>query len=204
MHVVLGRVVVDQLVDDVHRLEIRGVDANERLPFLGQRVLGEDRLDRALGLARAAVDAFLGVDHKKAAGLVDAVHGTDVDAGLVLDVDAGLGDDVGHGGLLYRRKQGVDHLMRTFEQRRFHHHTVEAGGVRTAEPSGVRMVRETEDRDFREPVGNVVRIHPCDVGDHEIGRLDTVGGLEAVLREERLKLAPEEEVDPCEQDRSHA
>jgi hypothetical protein len=25
-----------------------------------------------------------------------------------------------------------------------------------------------------------------------------------MLREERLELAPEEEVDPCEQDRSHA
>ena len=94
--------------------------------------------------------------------------------------------------------------MRTFEQRRFHHHAVEAGRVRPAEPSGVRMVRKTEDRDFRKPVGDVVRIDPRDVGDHEIGRLDTVGGLEAVLWEERLELAPEEEVDPCEQDRSHA
>ncbi len=94
--------------------------------------------------------------------------------------------------------------MRTFEQRRFHHHTVEAGRVRPAEPGGVRMVREAEDRDVREPVGDVVRIDPCNVGDYEIGRLDTVGGLEAVLREERLELAPEEEVDPCEQDRSHA
>ena len=53
-------------------------------------------------------------------------------------------------------------------------------------------------------VRDVVRIDPRDVGDHEIGRLDAVGGLEAMLREERLELAPEEEVDPCEQDRSHA
>ena len=94
--------------------------------------------------------------------------------------------------------------MGTLEQRRFDHHTVETGRVCAAEPGRVRMVREAENRDFGKPVGNVVRIDPRDVGDHEIGRFDTVGGLEAVVGKERLKLAPEEEVDPCEQDRSHA
>ena len=72
------------------------VDLDERLPLVGQRVLGEDRLDRALRLAGAAVDALLGVDHQHPAHLVDAVHRADVDAGLVLQVDAGLGDDVRH------------------------------------------------------------------------------------------------------------
>src|SRR5579884_4150118 len=104
LHVVLGGVLVDELVDDGDAFAVRGVDADERLPLLGQRIFGEDRLDRALRLARAAVDALLGVDHEDAAGLVDAVDGTDIDAGTVLDVDARLGDDVRHGGLLYRRK----------------------------------------------------------------------------------------------------
>src|SRR3954454_9428183 len=97
LDVVLGRVRVDELVDDVEPLPVRVVDRHERLPLLRQRVLGEDRLDRALRLAGAAVDALLRVDHEDPAGLVDAVHGADVDAGLVFDVDAGLADDVGHG-----------------------------------------------------------------------------------------------------------
>ena len=78
---------------------VRVVDLDERLPLVGHRVLGEDRLDRALGLAGAAVDALLGIDHEHAVGLVDAVDGADVDAGLVLHIDAGLGDDVCHLGV---------------------------------------------------------------------------------------------------------
>src|SRR5206468_1626057 len=72
------------------------IDADERLPLLGQCVLGEDRLDRAFGLARAAVDALLRVDHEHPRRLVDAVDRADIDARLVLDVDTGLGDDVCH------------------------------------------------------------------------------------------------------------
>ena len=64
LDVVLGGVLVDEPVDDLHALAVRVVDADERLPLLGQRVLGEDRLDRALRLAGAAVDALLGVDHE--------------------------------------------------------------------------------------------------------------------------------------------
>ena len=96
LDVVLGRVLVDELVDDVHPLVEGVVDLHERLPFLRERVLGEDRLDRALRLARTAVDALLGIDHEHALGLVDAVHRAHVHAGLVQDVDAGLGDDVRH------------------------------------------------------------------------------------------------------------
>src|SRR5512133_397699 len=59
LNVVLGRVVVRQLVDDVKTLEERGVDLHERRPLLRQRVLGEDRLDGALGFARTAIDALL-------------------------------------------------------------------------------------------------------------------------------------------------
>ena len=94
--------------------------------------------------------------------------------------------------------------MRTFEQRRFDHHTVETRRVRATEPGRVRVVRKAENRHIGIAVRDVVRIDPCDVGDHKIGWLDTVGGLEAMLREDRLELAPKEEVDPCEQDRCHA
>ena len=94
--------------------------------------------------------------------------------------------------------------MRTFEQRRFHDHPVEPGGVRPTQAVGVGVVRKTENRGLGKAVCDVVRVDTRDVGDHEIGWLDTVGGLEVMLRKERLELAPEEEVDPCEQDRCHA
>src|SRR3954454_16640725 len=96
LNVVLDRILLDELVDGLQpRVESR-VDAEERLPLLGQRVLGEDRLHRALGLAGPAVDALLGVDDEDPVGFVDAVERADVHAGAVFDVDAGLGDDVGH------------------------------------------------------------------------------------------------------------
>ncbi len=53
-------------------------------------------------------------------------------------------------------------------------------------------------------LGDVVRVDPCNVRDHEIGRLDTVRRLEAMLGSERLELASDEEVDPTQQDRRHA
>src|SRR5438132_421448 len=96
LDVVLGGVLVHELVHDVEPLAVGVVDPHERLPLVRQRVLREDRLDRALGLAGAAVDALLGIDDEHPAGLVDAVDRADVDARLVFDVDAGLGDDVGH------------------------------------------------------------------------------------------------------------
>ena len=195
--------VVHELVDRVAIGECV-VDLDERLPFVGQRVLRKDRLDGALGLARAAVDALLGVDDEDAAGLVDAVHGADVDAGAVFDVDAGLGDDVRHGGLLYRRKQSIDQFPPAVEQRRFGDDLIESGGMSATKTRGVRVVREPENRDLRVVVRDVVGIDARDVSDHEIGRLDPVGGLEAVLRQERFELAPDEEVDPTEQDRRHA
>ena len=90
---------LDELVHLRDAVAVGVVDLDERLPLVGHRVLGEDRLDRALGLAGAAVDALLGVDDQHPVGLVDAVDGADVDAGLVLHVDAGLGDDVCHLGV---------------------------------------------------------------------------------------------------------
>src|SRR5439155_10093283 len=76
------------------------VDRRELLPLAGDVVLVEDRGDRAHRLARAAVDALVGLDVEHPPALVDAVHRALVDAGPVLHVDAGLADRVGHGGFL--------------------------------------------------------------------------------------------------------
>jgi hypothetical protein len=103
LHVVLFRVRVRELIDDVEPIAVRVVDLDERVPLVGERVLRKDRLDRALRFARPAIDAFLGVDDEDAIGFVDAIDRADVDARAVFDVDARLRDDVSHGGLLYRR-----------------------------------------------------------------------------------------------------
>ena len=204
LNVVLGRVRVRERVHDVHAFAVSCVDAHERLPFVGQRVLGEDRLDGALGLARTAVDALLGIDHEDPIGLVDAIDGTDVDARTVFDVDAGLGDDVRHERLLYRRKQTIDQFTRALEERRFRDHLVEAGRMSAAQPSRVGVVRVADDRHVGVAVRNVAGVDPGDVRDHQIGRLDPVGGLEAMLRKERLELGPQEQFDPTQQNRRHA
>jgi hypothetical protein len=60
----------------------------------------EDRLNRALGFASSAVDALIGVNVELVVTLVDAVHGTDLDAAGVFGPDAGLSDDVCHGVVL--------------------------------------------------------------------------------------------------------
>src|SRR5688500_7406755 len=74
---------------------------------------------------------------------------------------------------LYRRQKASDHLLRTLEQRRLHHHLVEACGVPAAQPFGVLVVREAEQRDVGVRVGHIVRVDPADVRDHEIGRVDS-------------------------------
>ena len=202
LDVVLGRVFVRQPVD-LAGVRVRVVDLHERRPLLGQRVLREDRLDRALGLAGAAVDALLRVDDEDPLELVDAVDGADVHARAVFDVDTGLGDDVRHGRLLYRRQKLLDHLRSALLERRAGEHLVEAGGVCAAQPGGVRVGRKPDERHVRIRVGDLLRLHARDVRDHELGRLDRVGGDQMVPRQERVQLAAEEEVDPNEQDRRH-
>src|SRR5205085_11083502 len=74
--------------------------------FLAGRhlVVGEDGVDRAGGLAGAAVDAGVGIDvevlHAGEARVVllgvDAVHRADVNAARVLRADAFLRDDARH------------------------------------------------------------------------------------------------------------
>src|SRR6478735_5102318 len=59
-------------------------------------LFGVDRVDRALGDADRAVDAFVRVDHQHVRPFAEAVHGADVHAVGVLAADTGFGDDVGH------------------------------------------------------------------------------------------------------------
>ena len=66
------------------------------------------------------------------------------------------------------------------------------------------MVREAENRHVRIRVRDVVGVDASDVRDHEIGWLDSVRGLEAMLRKSSFELAPDEEIDPTQQDRCHA
>src|SRR5690242_10337744 len=78
-------------------VEVDAILVDEALPLLGHAVVREDRLDGTRGLARLAIDAFVGMDVELIVALVDAVHGADLDARLVLHPDAGLGDDERHG-----------------------------------------------------------------------------------------------------------
>ena len=106
-------------------------------------------------------------------------------------------------GLLYRRKQTVNQFTRSLEERRLRDHLVESGRVRAAQSGGVGVVRVAENRDVRVAVGDVDGVDPRDVGDHEVGWLDSVRRLEAMLCQEPFQLAPDEEIDPTQQDRCH-
>ena len=171
LDVVLGRV-VGELVDGRHALVERGVDADERLPLLGQRVLGEDRLDRALRLAGPAVDALLGVDHEHPRRDVDAVDRADVDAGLILDVDAGLGDHVGHRDLLYRRqKPSISSDGRSKSADFTTTWSKPAAWARRSPAVSVWFVKPSSGTSGYVS-GDVVGVDPRDVDDHEVGRVD--------------------------------
>src|SRR3954468_1808712 len=62
--------------------------------------VGQDRRRRAFGLAHAAVDALVGVDHQHVFAFVEAVDGTHFHAVHVLALDAVFGNDVGHGRII--------------------------------------------------------------------------------------------------------
>jgi hypothetical protein len=85
-------------------LVIVGINGSEVLPLLGEIVFSEDRLDRASRLARAAVDALVGMDVQQFRALecllvlarVNAVYRTNVHASRVLRPYAGFSDNVRH------------------------------------------------------------------------------------------------------------
>ena len=65
------------------------------------------------------------------------------------------------------------------------------------------MVREPDDGHVGVCVDDLVGIDTSDVRDHDVGRIDAVGRHEAMHRKKPFELAPEEEVDPTQQDRRH-
>src|SRR5262249_7787680 len=84
------------LDDRLPGLRELGVERNPAALLRRHVVLGEDRLDRALGDAQRAIDAFPGIDHQHVRALAEAFDRAEVDAIGVLALDAALGDDVGH------------------------------------------------------------------------------------------------------------
>src|SRR5690242_5529259 len=81
------------------RAEVIGVDLDVRLLLGRHRTLLEDRGDRAGGLARATVNALVGIDVelrkvlvvRLALGRVDAVHRTDIHTRAIFDADTRRG-----------------------------------------------------------------------------------------------------------------
>src|SRR5688572_20328616 len=84
-----ARVVLEELL----------VEVDEALPLLGCLVLSEDRLHRTYRLARATIDALIGMNEQLVIALVDAVDRAHLDTRLVLHTDARLSDYVRHQGL---------------------------------------------------------------------------------------------------------
>lgn len=103
----------------------------------------------------------------------------------------------------YLGDQLVDQLWGALDQRRLRDHLIEPRFVGLPQPRGVQVVREAENRDFRKGVGDFLRIHPRDVRDHKIGRVDAVRRHEMMARERCFELSAEEEIDPSQQDRRH-
>jgi hypothetical protein len=58
--------------------------------------VGLDRVDRALRLADAAIDALVGMDDEHVVALVEAVDRANFDTIGVFALDANFSDDVGH------------------------------------------------------------------------------------------------------------
>src|SRR5512132_1239449 len=86
-------------------LGIFGVQSQPVLvPRLGVR---NDRLDRALRFAHAAIDALVGMDDEHVLALVEAIDGAYFDAVHELASDTALGDDVGHAPLHSYRRAGA-------------------------------------------------------------------------------------------------
>jgi predicted metal-dependent hydrolase len=99
--------------------------------------------------------------------------------------------------------QAFHELTDPLDERGLRHDLVETRFVSGTEATRVGVIRETEDGHVGVRVGDLVGIDPGDVGDHEVRRVDAVGRDQMMFGEERVQLAPEEEVDPTQQDRRH-
>ena len=79
-----------------NRLEEDGVYFTVLLPLTRDVVFIIDRLHRTDRLTGAAIDTFIGLDVEHPSALVNAVHRTLFDTGLILYIHTRLGDYVGH------------------------------------------------------------------------------------------------------------
>jgi len=77
-------------------LSFDGILLNEVLPISRNVGVDEDRIDRALWLAKTTVDTLVRIDENLVVAFVDAVHGANSHAGLILDSDAGFSYNVRH------------------------------------------------------------------------------------------------------------
>ncbi len=68
----------------------------------------------------------------------------------------------------------------------------------------VDMIREPHDRHRRKRLGHIVGINTRNVGNDKIGRLNSLGRLEAMARQQPLQFCPKEQINPNKQDRCHA
>jgi hypothetical protein len=80
------------------------VKFNEWLPFFRHVVFVEDGFDRALGHARFAIDALIGVDVENLLPFVEALHGANDHAIGVLASKARFANDVRHESRSSKRK----------------------------------------------------------------------------------------------------
>ena len=88
-------------------------------------------------------------------------------------------------------------------ERRLGHNLVKACRMRPPEPGGVGVIGEAEDRDVEVGVRDIRCIHPRNVHDHEIRRLDAVRGLKAMPRQRALQLSADEQIDSNQQNGCH-
>src|SRR2546430_1892731 len=90
---------------------------------------------------------------------------------------------------LLRGRQLLDQLSCALDERRLDDDLVESGSVAGAQAGGVGVVRVAQDRHVRVRVGDLLRVDPGDVDDHEVRRVGVIDRNEAMLRQERLELA---------------
>lgn len=97
-----------RLAGRIVALEYVPVDLDVLLEIRRHVFLGEDRGDRALRLARSAIDAFVRMYVELLRAFVNAIDGTNVNARFVFRIDAGFSDYVGH--LFFRviRRPGLE------------------------------------------------------------------------------------------------
>jgi hypothetical protein len=99
--------------------------------------------------------------------------------------------------------ENVHDLAGLLDQRGLRQNLVEARRVGGPQTRCVGVVREPDDRHVGVGIHDLAGVDARDVGDHEVGWVDAVGRDEMVSEEKRFELAPEEEVDPTQQDRRH-